>query len=185
MTLTFSLQPILQNTAWQLLPLQLADFEAVYAVASDPLVWEQHPNKDRYKREVFAVFFDGAMQSGGAFKVVERWSGKVLGCTRFYDYQPADNSIHIGYTFYGRDSWGKGINLAIKRLMLDYIFQWVDRVDFHVGAQNIRSQKAMERLGARKLAEKVVAYYGEPDKLNFVYAIDRSSWLELSASKEW
>lgn len=179
-----NLQPILQSAAWQLLPLQLADFEAVYAVASDPLVWEQHPNKDRWKREVFAVFFEGAMQSGGAFKVVNKATGEVMGCTRFYDYQPADKSIHIGYTFYGRDSWGKGINLAVKRLMLDYIFQWVDRVDFHVGAQNIRSQKAMERLGARKLAEKVVAYYGEPDKLNFVYAIDRSAWRELSASKD-
>jgi len=173
---TPNLQPTLQTAEVQLVSLQPADFEAVYAVASDPLVWEQHPNKDRYKREVFVVFFEGAMQSGGAFKVVERSSGKVLGCTRFYDYQPADNSIHIGYTFYGRDSWGKGINLAVKRLMLDYIFQWVDRVDFHVGAQNIRSQKAMERLGARKLAEKVVAYYGEPDKLNFVYAIYRADW---------
>lgn len=174
-----NLQPILQNAAWQLLPLQPADFEEVYAVASDPLVWEQHPNKDRWKREVFAVFFEGAMQSGGAFKVVERSTGKVLGCTRFYGYEPADNSIHIGYTFYGRDSWGKGINLAVKQLMLDYIFQWVDRVDFNVGAENVRSQMAIGRLGAQKVAEKVVAYYGEADKLNFVYAIQQADWKSM------
>lgn len=175
------LQPRLENDSWQLLPLKESDFEAVYAVASDPLVWEQHPNKDRWKCEVFSVFFEGAMQSGGAFKVVNKASGEVLGCTRFYDYKPADNSIHIGYTFYGRNSWGKGINLAVKALMLDHIFQWVDRVDFHVGAENKRSQMAMQRLGARKVAEKVVAYFGEADKLNFVYAIERGEWQNRTA----
>lgn len=174
--MSISLQPTLETAEWQLLPLQAADFESVYAVAADPEVWAQHPNKDRWKREVFAVFFEGAMQSGGAFKVVERSTGKVLGCTRFYGYEPADNSIHIGYTFYGRDSWGKGINLAVKQLMLDYIFQWVDRVDFNVGAENVRSQMAIGRLGAQKVAEKVVAYYGEADKLNFVYAIHQADW---------
>lgn len=177
---SLNLQPTLQTAEVQLVPLRPADFEALYAVASDPAVWAQHPNKDRYKREVFAVFFEGAMQSGGAFKVVNKANGEVLGCTRFYDYQRADNSIHIGYTFYGRDSWGKGINLAVKRLMLDYIFQWVDRVDFHIGAENVRSQMAISRLGAQKVAEKVVAYYGEADKLNFVYAMHKSEWMGTS-----
>ena len=57
--------------------------------------------------------------------------------------------------------------------MLDYAFQYVDKVYFHIGAQNIRSQKAIEKIGAIKVDEFEVAYYGEPSKLNFIYLINK------------
>lgn len=101
----FSIQPILENEQYQLIPLQQGDFESLYEVASDPEVWKQHPNKDRYRKEVFRTFFEGAMKSGGAFKITEKSSGEILGSTRFYDYNQSDNSIFIGYTFYGTKSW--------------------------------------------------------------------------------
>lgn len=63
--------------------------------------------------------------------------------------------------------------------MLDYIFQLVSKVEFHVGAQNIRSQIAMERLGAKKIAEREVAYFGESNRLNFVYEIDKVDWYNM------
>lgn len=170
-------QAKLQTGPYELQPLQPGDFEKLYAVAADPAIWEQHPNKDRYKREVFAVFFEGALQSGGAYLVVESATGKVLGSSRFYDYQEADKSILIGYTFYATTCWGKGINRAIKKLMLDYIFQFVERVYFHVGAANIRSQLAITRVGAKKIGEINVAYHGEPPKMNFVYEITKADWL--------
>ena len=168
-----NLQPILENDLVKLIPLQEADFEELYLVASDPLVWEQHPNKDRYKRDVFQNFFDGAMQSGGAFKLVDKLSGNVIGSTRFYDLDMKNKSILIGYTFYGRAYWGSTYNPQVKKLMLDYAFQFLDKVYFHVGAQNIRSQKAIERLGATKVREITVAYHGEPEKLNFEYVLVR------------
>lgn len=173
--MNFSIQPVLENERVLLLPLQQSDFEAVYAVAADPAVWAQHPSKDRWKREVFQVFFEGAMASGGAFKIMDKTTGQVAGCTRFYDYNADDNSILIGYTFYGTAWWGKGFNPAVKALMLDYIFQFVDRVYLHVGSNNIRSQIAVGRIGGVKVAEQEVAYFGELPKLNFVYAIDKSS----------
>lgn len=166
-----NLQPILENDLVRVIPLKQDDFEALYQVASDPLVWEQHPNKDRYKREVFQNFFDGAMQSGGAFKIIDNASGKVIGSTRFYDLDIENKSILIGYTFYGRDYWGSSYNPQVKKLMLDYAFQFLDKVYFHIGAQNIRSQKAIERIGAIKVREITVAYHGEPEKLNFEYVI--------------
>ena len=166
-----NLQPILENDLVRVIPLKQDDFEALYQVASDPLVWEQHPNKDRYKREVFQNFFDGAMQSGGAFKIIDNASGKVIGSTRFYNLDIENKSILIGYTFYGRDYWGSSYNPQVKKLMLDYAFQFLDKVYFHIGAQNIRSQKAIERIGARKVREITVAYHGEPEKLNFEYVI--------------
>ncbi|UYQ95837.1 GNAT family N-acetyltransferase [Chitinophaga horti] len=167
----FSIQTPLENDKALLLPLQDSDFEALYAVASDPAVWAQHPNKDRWQREVFANFFDGAMKSGGAFRIIDKATGEVAGSSRFYDYDEAENTILIGYTFYGTRFWGKGLNPSVKKLMLDYIFQFVDKVQFHIGSHNLRSQIAITRLGAEKVGELEVAYYGEPSKLNFVYEL--------------
>ncbi|MDV7695439.1 GNAT family N-acetyltransferase [Chryseobacterium soli] len=174
--MNFSIQPILENQEYQLIPLLQGDFESVYETASDPKVWEQHPNKDRYKREVFENFFKGAMESGGAFKIIEKSSGEVLGSTRFYNFDEQESSIFIGYTFYGTKSWGKGINPQVKKLMLDYIFQFVDKAHFHIGKENFRSQIALERLGGEKIAEEEVAYFREPARTNFVYEIKKENW---------
>ncbi|MCP2038304.1 GNAT family N-acetyltransferase [Chryseobacterium sp. HSC-36S06] len=174
--MNFSIQPILENENFKLIPLQENDFERLYVVASDPKVWEQHPNKERYKREVFENFFKGAMESKGAFLVVSKDSGEVLGCTRFYDFDEENSSILIGYTFYGTDFWGKNVNPQVKKLMLNYIFQYVETVIFHVGKENIRSQVAMERLGAEKVGEEEIAYFGELPKINVVYEIRKENW---------
>lgn len=172
----FSIQPHLENERASLLPLQETDFESLYAVASDPEVWEQHPNKDRYQKAIFQSFFEGAMKSQGAFKIICKSSGEVAGSTRFYDYNEQENSILIGYTFYGTKFWGKGLNTSVKNLMLTYIFQYVDTVILHVGATNKRSQIAVGRLGAIKVAEQEVTYYGEKPKLNFIYALAKKDW---------
>jgi len=175
--MNFSVQPVLENEEFQLIPLQQGDFESLYEVASDPKVWEQHPNKDRYKKEVFENFFTGAMESKGAFKIIDKATGDVLGSSRYYDFDEEDNHIFIGYTFYGTKSWGKGINPQVKKLMLDYIFQFVDKVHFHIGKENFRSQTALERLGGQKIAEEEVAYFAEPTRTNFVYEITKEAWV--------
>lgn len=172
----FSIQPVLENDLAILHPLAENDFAVLYAVASDPQIWEQHPNRDRWKEDAFRNYFEGAMQSGGAFKVIDKATGNVAGSTRIYDYNTDDNSICIGYTFYGREYWGKGLNHAVKAMMLDYLFRFVSRVDFHIGAVNLRSQVSITRLGARKVGELEVAYYGEEAKPNFIFCIEREEW---------
>lgn len=176
--MNFSIQTPLSNELVVLLPLKEADFDALYAVAADPRIWEQHPNKDRWKKEIFRNFFDGAMQSGGAFKITDRSTGNIMGSTRFYDYDQPDDSIFIGYTFYGVGCWGKGINLSVKQLMLDYIFRFVCKVKFHIGAENVRSQIAIGRVGAVKIGEQEVTYFGEAPKRNFVYVIEKESRIQ-------
>lgn len=166
-----NLQPNLSNENVALVPLKETDFDALYEVASDPLIWEQHPNPDRYKEDVFRNYFKGAIESGGAFLTKDVRTGEVIGCTRFYDYMPELKEIKIGYTFISRAYWGKKINPQVKKLLLDYAFQYLDRVIFHVGALNIRSQKAMEGIGAKKIGEEEVTYYGEKPMVNFVYEI--------------
>jgi N-acetyltransferase len=173
--LMFDLQPIhLENDFVTLSPLQKDDFEALYSVASDPLVWEQHPNKLRYQRDVFQNYFEGAILSKGAFLIRKSKTNEVVGSSRFYDYDEKEKAVLIGYTFIGRKFWGNGYNKALKKLMLDYAFQYVDKVYFHIGALNYRSQKAIEKIGAVKVDEFEVAYYGEDSKLNFVYLIINS-----------
>lgn len=172
----FDIQPQLENEMVILYPLKEEDFEALYIVASDPKIWEQHPSKDRWKKEVFKTFFDGAIQSKGAFKIVEKDSGNIIGSTRFYDFNEQENSIFIGYTFYAVEYWGKGINKLVKALMLDYIFQFVSKVNFHIGAENTRSQIAIERIGAEKIGEQEVTYFGEKPKLNYIYEITKVKW---------
>ena len=171
----FNLQPdFLENEIIKLIPLEEKHFEELYKVASDPLVWEQHPNKNRYEREVFQNFFEGAIEGKGAFLILDKTTNEIAGSTRFYDYEPENNSIFIGYTFYGRNFWGTGFNPQVKKLMLDYAFQFVDKVRFHIGAENYRSQKAIEKLGAEKIDEINVAYYNEPSRHNFVYEIRKN-----------
>lgn len=172
----FNIQPILENEKIILYPLKEEDFEGLYSVASDPKIWEQHPNKDRWKKKVFRIFFEGAIQSKGAFKIIEKSTGKITGSTRIYNYNEKENSILIGYTFYDKEYWGKGINHAIKTMMLDYLFNYVSQVGFHVGAENKRSQIAISRLGAKKVAEQEIAYFGETAKLNFIYNLSKDEW---------
>ena len=166
-----NLQPILQNEKLLLSPLKEDDFEALYRTASDPKIWEQHPNKDRWKRDAFANFFAGAIKSGGAFKIIDKSTSEIIGSTRFYDFDESEKSILIGYTFFKVSHWGKGCNLAVKKLMLDYIFEFVSQVDFHIGVQNHRSLISIERLGAVKIGEQEVTYFGEDPKLNAVFRI--------------
>lgn len=174
--MNFELQPELQNELIKIRALNQDDFETLYKIASDPLIWEQHPNKDRYKRPVFETFFKGAMESGGAFLVFNHKSGEVIGSSRFYGFDANAQSIAIGYTFIARDFWGKAYNKALKMLMINHALQFVDHVIFHIGANNIRSQKAIEKLAAKKTGEIEMEYYGEANRLNFIYQINREDW---------
>lgn len=168
-----NLQPLNLEDEWvKLIPLNENDFEILYDVAKDPLIWEQHPNPDRYKKEVFQNYFQGALESKGAF-LLKNTFNQAIGCTRFYDYFPEKSEIKIGYTFFSRDCWGKPFNKSTKLLMLHYAFQFVQQVIFHVGSNNIRSQKAMGKLGAVKIGEELIAYYGEASRNNFVYQITK------------
>ena len=170
------LQPThLQNDLVKLAPIGPDDFERLYQVASDPLIWEQHPSPDRHKREVFPAFFDGAIQSKSAFLILDAATGATIGSTRFYDFLPEAHSIAIGYTFLARAYWGGHYNSSLKSLMLHYIFEYVDTVLFHVGAQNIRSQKAVLKLGAKKVAEMEREFSGRKNMYH-EYALSKADW---------
>jgi RimJ/RimL family protein N-acetyltransferase len=150
----FDLQPILQGELLALRPLRPEDFRDLYAVASDPLIWEQHPVKDRYKEDVFKGFFREAFKSGGALITIDRKDGQVIGSTRFHGYDEEKSEIEIGWTFLARSHWGGVYNREMKELMLRHAFKFVKSVVFLVGPQNIRSQKAMEKIGGVRVGSR-------------------------------
>jgi RimJ/RimL family protein N-acetyltransferase len=143
----FDLQPTLTGALLELRPLREDDFAALFAVAADRLIWELHPVSDRYQEPVFREFFRGALESGGAFVVVDTATGAMIGSTRYLDYDPASSHVEIGYTFLARSHWGGRYNGEMKRLMLNHAFRFVDRVIFHVGPTNWRSRRAVEKIG--------------------------------------
>lgn len=168
---------ILQDDSVKLIPLVDADFDDVFQAASDPLIWEQHPTSDRYKKEVFKQYFDGAISSKAAFRIIDGLTNKTIGSTRFYDYRPERKSIAIGYTFLAREYWGGRYNKSAKKLLLDYAFQYVDDVYFHIGLTNIRSQTAILKIGAVKAGLVDFEYYGtKAQHLEFV--ISKKDWYE-------
>lgn len=143
------LQPTLEGPRLRLRPLTAADFDELYAAASDPLIWELHPCSDRWKRPVFRQFFDAAVASGGAFAVVNRFTGAIVGTSRYYGFNESEGSVSIGFTFLMRKLWGGDYNRELKTLMLDHAFKSAKLAVFHVGEHNMRSRRAMEKLGAR------------------------------------
>ena len=175
--MSFELQPQIQNQCIRLEPLDPDDFDALFAVASDPLIWEQHPNKNRYQRAVFEGFFKGALASGGAFCVLDARTGELIGSSRYYDLDDAESVVCIGYTFIARNRWGRQYNRALKSLMLDHAFRFVNRTRFHVGAENLRSRRAMEKLGGVLTGEVAMSYgAGEATLLNVIYEITKDKW---------
>ena len=143
----FELQPHLVGDLLELRPLRPEDWESLFAVASDPRIWEQHPAHDRYQEEVFKEFFREALESGGAFVVIDRKTREIIGSSRYFGFDPGKREIEIGWTFLARSYWGGKYNGELKRLMLDHAFKFVESVVFLVGPTNVRSQKALEKIG--------------------------------------
>ena len=172
--MAFDLQPNLKGELIELRPLRPEDWHALFVVASDPLIWEQHPERDRYEKDVFQVFFREALESGGAFVVIDRSSQQIIGSTRFYGYDPEKSEIEIGWTFLARRYWGGRYNAEMKRLLLNHAFTFVQNVVFYVGEKNFRSQKAMEKIGATKIGLVTRTYGNHPPALNVKYAIENA-----------
>jgi RimJ/RimL family protein N-acetyltransferase len=164
--MTFDLQPTLRGSLLELRPLRPEDWDPLYAVASDPLIWEQHPQRERYKEEVFKEFFRVALEWRSALTVIDLQDGRVIGSSRYHGYDERKSEVEIGWTFLARSHWGGLYNREMKQLMLQHAFQFVDSVLFLIGPQNIRSQRAIQKVGGVLVGSRV-----EGDKESLVYRI--------------
>jgi N-acetyltransferase len=168
----FDRQPRLQGDLLELRPLTADDFPTLYAVAADPLLWEQHPCPDRYQEDVFGAFFREAMASGGALVALDRRDGRVIGSSRFHGYDEERSEVEIGWTFLARSHWGGAYNGEMKRLMLRHAFRFVRNVIFVIGPQNYRSRRAVEKIGGVRSGSRTDADGRE----NVVYRIEAAGF---------
>ncbi len=173
----FDFQPTLKGDILDLRPMRQEDFPDLYAVASDPLIWEQHPARDRYKPEVFAKLFRESLDSGGALVAIDSKDARIIGSSRFHGYDAIRSEIEIGWSFLARSHWGGAYNREMKRLMLEHAFQFVDHVVFLVGPQNFRSQRAMEKIGGVRLGTRPDARGWD----SLVYQITRDTFKHQKA----
>lgn len=151
---SIDLQPTLEGSLVRLRPLREDDYPDLYVVASDPLIWEQHPERERYQEATFQKFFAEAMASKGALLALDAATDRVIGSSRYFGYDPTTSEIEIGWTFLARSHWGGRYNGEMKSLMLRHAFRYVENVVFLIGPQNLRSQRAIERIGGVRVGTR-------------------------------
>lgn len=167
-----NIQPVLNSDRLELVPLTQEHYDDLLRAASDPLIWEMHPQPDRYKPEVFKKFFAEALESKGALVIIDRKTGEIIGSSRYYEFSSENSSVVIGYTFLTRKYWGGVYNRDLKKLMVNYALEFVKTTIFHVGLMNIRSQKAMLKIGGINTGiQEIPVSYAAPKK-SYVYKIE-------------
>ena len=165
----FDYKPVLKGELLELRPLLASDFDGLYAVACDPDIWKLHPAKNRYKREVFEQYFADAVKSDTALIALDRVTGSIVGTSRFHGYDSEKSEIEIGWSFLSRACWGGRYNGEMKKLMIDHAYKYVNNVLFIIGKENLRSQKAAQKIGAELVDDSFVR--GELE--NVVYRISQ------------
>ena len=151
--MTFDYQPVLRGDLVELRPLRSEDYGDLYDVASDQLIWEQHP-ANRHEESVFQSFFQEALDSGGALIATDARTQCVIGSSRFYGYNKETSEVEIGWTFLARSHWGGVYNGEMKRLMLQHAFRFVRSVVFLIGPENRRSQRGVEKIGGVRVGSR-------------------------------
>jgi RimJ/RimL family protein N-acetyltransferase len=170
-------QPVLESERLRLRPMREGDYDALYAIARDPAVWEQHPVHDRWREPVFADFFMDALANRGALVVIDRAKDAIVGSSQFRIREDEDGECpEIGWTFFTPRVWGKGVNPEAKRLMLAHAFESFDRVLFRVGETNYRSRIALEKIGATRTRKTQLSQYQGRRVLHLVYELTKDDF---------
>jgi len=162
----------LENDIVSLIQTQEKHFKELYIVGNNPVIWEQHLDSDRWKLDNFRKYIDGGLNNKeGSYTIIDKKINEIIGTTRYYSFNQEELSVKIGYTFISNKYWGTHMNYQIKKLMLDYIFQFLDKVYFDIWKTNYRSQKSIEKLGGKKLSL---------DKNNkYLYLLEKKVWKNL------
>jgi len=178
------IQPTLVGADYRIRPLVESDRDNLYLAARDPLIWEQHPARTRHQRDIFDGYFTSLIAGGGSLAFEIKTTGRIVGCSRFYRAPNAPEEWSIGFTFIERALWGGAANFALKTLMLDHLFITEDRVWFHIGKDNIRSQKGTAKLGAVPAGD----CWGDPlntDRMQhfLTFVVSRHDWDRVKAAR--
>jgi len=171
-----NLQPTLEDEIIILRPLNKSDFELLYEIAKDPLIWEQHPCNDRYRKNIYTKFFKDSLKSKGTLIIIDKLDNKIIGSTRFKPVDNVESAIEIGWSFLSRNYWGGKYNKSMKKLMIDYAFKSAEDIVFYIGKDNIRSQKAVEKIGGIRVTESNLQPLMKKNNDDWTYRINKRYW---------
>jgi RimJ/RimL family protein N-acetyltransferase len=169
-------------------PLTLGHAPALEAAAADGELWKLWFTSAPAPGEA-ASYIAKALEGHAAghmlpFAIREKATGEIIGTTRFYDFVAELPRVAIGYTWYAK-RWQKShVNTACKRLLFKHAFESLDcvAVEFHTDGRNLDSQRAIERLGARR--DGVLrAHKRRPDgslRDTVCYSVIASEWADVS-----
>ncbi len=152
--LDFNTNYILENDVAQLRPLSESDLDILSKFSlEEPDLWTYSllpaNGLKNLKNYLDVAFKSKKEQKSYPFIVFDKRTNLYAGTTRFYDYQPTHNTVQLGYTWYGKDFQGTGLNKNCKYLMLTFAFETlgVERVEFRADNNNQRSIAAMKSIG--------------------------------------
>lgn len=168
------MRPVMSDDRVLIRPMTADDFEALFAVACDPLIWEVHPAHDRWQAPAFRKYFDEGVTSNGGVVFIDRTTDEIIGASRYEsEREPIESGeVEIGWTFLSRAYWGGEWNRAVKRLMIQYAFDsGFHAALFLVGEHNVRSRRAMEKIGGKLSGRTSVTELAGAPIVHVVYEI--------------
>jgi N-acetyltransferase len=170
----FDFQPHLNGDLIVMRPMIEVDFEQLYTVASDPLIWAVHPTHERWQRPVFRANIDEAFGEQGGLVAIDKVTERIIGFSRYSQIAVGTDEIEIGWSFLARDYWGGRYNRDMKAIMIAHALKSFQRVIFRVGETNVRSRRAMEKIGAVRIEwDEILPIFGR-DAVYIAYEIRRN-----------
>ena len=148
---------VLESERVRLEPLDIHHADDLAVAADEAEIWAYMPLaagvvRDDCRGWVEATHRDAADGSQVPFAIVDRLSGRAVGSTRYLNIRRAHRSLEIGYTWLGSAARRTPINTHCKWLLLSHAFDTLGaiRVEFKTDSRNLRSQRALERIGATR-----------------------------------
>jgi RimJ/RimL family protein N-acetyltransferase len=173
MSPTFEFQPVLKGDLVTMRPYSDRDWDQLLSVASDPLIWEQHPIHKTWSEGVFRLSIEDALSEHGSLVATETATGRIIGHSRYSTRYVQSGELEIGWSFLARRYWGGPWNRDMKRLMIAHALADWPVVVFRIGEHNLRSRLALERLGGRLLERDYEVRFQGQSLRHVLYAIDQ------------
>jgi RimJ/RimL family protein N-acetyltransferase len=184
--LNFNQDYILENDVVQLRPLTNDDFDILSQFSlQEPELWTYSlvpaGGLENLRTYMDLAIKDKEARKSYPFIVYDKRTGKYAGSTRFYDYQEQHNTVQLGFTWYGKEFQGTGLNKNCKLLLLEFAFETLglDRVEFRADASNALSIAAMKSIGCTVegiLRSNCKSLTGRRDSI--VLSILKIEWLD-------
>ncbi len=181
----------LENDLVKLMPLRLSQEEELWAIAQQIDLY-QYGSTDVSTKDKLTVYIQNALNEASAgksipFIIYNKQTSECAGCTRFGNIDPKNKVLHIGWTWISPALQGTGFNHQMKFLMLGHAFEEMhyEKVEFRIDERNVRSRKAVEKLGAtlEGILRKNVVTKNGLKRNSCCYGILMEEWAHLKESR--